>query len=148
MMTTEVILNTFAIIGAIVGFIALHSSFLLAKTKRSYVTWLYPIVVVVCIMVAVKNVDAIQGLPIEGKPVEQFEYMGHVEDNGLVIVTLRIDTTVKTYRWSPTQEEKEALRQGADGKDKGQAVGIELIPGEPPKVELLRLDQLAPKEGY
>ena len=147
-MTPEVILNTFVIIGAIVGFIALHSSFLLAKTKSNIVTWVYPIIIVGAIMVTTKGVIDIQGYPINDRPSVEFEYLGHVEEDGQVIVVVRIDSTSRVYRWNPTEEEKKALQQGADGKEKGKGMSMRMLPGETPVVEPIRLDQLAPKEGY
>lgn len=147
-MTPEVILNTFAIIGAIVGFIALHSSFLLAKTKSNIVTWIYPMAIIVSIALVINGVLDIQGYPVNSRPEVKFDYVGHVMDGDGAVVITRIDGEIRVYRWVPTEEEQEQLKKGDDGKKQGQVYGMYMREGEEPEAELVRLEDRAPKEGY
>ena len=147
-MTPEVILNTFAVIGAIVGFIALHSSFLLAKTKSNLVTWIYPIAVVVAMVFVVDGVIKIQGYPVNGRPDVEFEYVSHTMEGSEAVVLTRIDSEIRVYRWVPTQEEQEQLEKGEEGTANGQSFSMFMHEGDLPQVELVRLEERAPKEGY
>ena len=148
MFKPEVILSVFVIIGAIVGIISLHSSFLLARKHRGIVTWVYPIVVVIAIIIATKGVESIQGYPVNHRPDVKFEYIGHVVYDGSAVVTVRVDTGIRVYRWMPTEEEQEKLEEAEDAKKKGQTHMLRMIEGDEPEVELVRLDQLDPKENY
>lgn len=148
MWTPEVVLSLFVILGAVVGVVSFHCTFLLAKSNRGVVSWIYPIVILIAIIMATKGVESIQGFPIEGRPEVKFEYIGHVDDGTAAIVTVRIQNKIKTHRWIPTQEEKEQMKQASDGTAKGLTYQMQMREGQEPNVELVRLDQLAPKEDY
>jgi membrane protein implicated in regulation of membrane protease activity len=145
-MSHELILTTFFLTGAIVGFIALHSSFLLTKVNSTYVTWVYPIIVVVALTLAYEAINDVQGYPINGRPAVEFEYLGHTMVGQEAIVIADVGYAIKAYRFTPTAEEQQSLQSAAEGKEKGKQYTMRMVEGEPTQAELIRLDQTDPKD--
>ena len=140
----EFLLSSFIILGALLSVIALHSAWLLAKSRKTVVTWIYPIVVALAIMLGAKGVVDIQGYPVNGKPTGEWEYLTHAEEGASVLVIVVEDNEARTYRFVPTQKEKEKMQEGGQAKDKGQRPMM-TFDGDIPQMRLVRLDEEHPK---
>ena len=138
------ILTSFVVMGVVLSVITLHSAWLLTKAKNTVVTWIYPAVVVVVFTLAVMGVQEIQGYPIDAKPTGEWEYLTHYEEGVSVLVLLKERGESRTYRFIPTQEEKKAMEQAKEAKDKGARPQLQ-IDAPLPKMELIRLDEEHPK---
>lgn len=140
---SDLILTSFIVMGGLLSVIAFHSAWLLAK-RKTVVTWIYPVVVVACVILATRGVVEIQGYPINDKPTGQWEYLTHYEEGASVLVLLKEDGEARAYRFVPTQEEKKKMADAKKAKDKGQRPMLKV--DQPiPEMELVRIDLENPK---
>jgi len=140
----DIILTTFVVSGVLLALIAFHSCWMLAG--RSKLTWLYPVMVIIVTIVAINGVIEIQGYPVDGRPEVKVEYVGHALDGDIAILIAKHKGEVRTYKFKPTQEEKDAMKASGDQQAKGKKTRLTLDEGAKPEMELIRMDRESPKE--
>ena len=141
---SNLILTSFVVMATIAAFITLHSAFTLASVKRSVVTWIYPVIAAVAIVLAAKGVIEIQGYPINAKPAGQWEYLTHYDEGVSVLVLVKESGEARAYRFVPSSQEKKEMQKAKEAKDKGKRPLLQMD-NPIPKMELIRLDQEFPK---
>lgn len=140
----SIILSTFVIIGGALALVALHSSWLLTRNTRTVLTWIYPVLVMSLTILASTGVRDIQGYPIDAKPTGDWEYLTHYMEGGSALVLVKVKEA-RAYRFVPSEKEKKMMSEGTKAVKKGKRPKMN-FDTPTPLMELVRLDEIAPKE--
>lgn len=142
-------MTTLVVLMVIVSIISLHSMFLMAKrtTGLEIFTTMYPVVLVVCMMIGVSEINRLKGYPVNDIPKDEVMLVSHAQDgDNFVIFVKEHDGGYRLYRVKGGKENKEVIDATEKAQKEGQRYMIRMTKDEYMERELVRLDQIHPKE--